>query len=546
PQVLLIDLGSVAHRLAEVKYFLWKDNGIGCPEGDYEFDECVGFGYAVTEFLMSLQQRIGDRPLLAHFHEWQGAAALPMLRHRNAPLATVFTTHATLVGRALSAAHVDLYDHLHSIDGAAVAREHGFAHRHALEGAAVQSADVFTTVSGITGMEAQQFLGRVPDVLLPNGLNVERFAAPHEFQILHRESRSRIHEFVMGHFFPSYTFDLSRTLYAFTSGRYEYRNKGLDVFIESLAELNHRLKAEASPATIVAFIVTRVPYRALNVETLNRQAMFRELRDTCEAITEDMGKRLFHTVARGQMPSISDLLDEYAAVRLKRMMYAMRQGPPPSIVTHDLVDDGNDPVLRHLRHKGLWNLPEDRVKVLFHPEFMSATSPLLSLDYDQFVRGCHIGVFPSYYEPWGYTPLECVVRGVPAVTSDLSGFGAYVMENFPDHDENGMYVARRRNAGFDTTVRQVTDWLHALTRLTRRERINLRNRVESHAQHFDWNQLNTHYSAAHRLAFERRYLNAQLVPPSPPTEAHTDTTAPSSRRPARSRASKTPRRKSDD
>ncbi len=89
------------------------------------------------------------------------------------------------------------------------------------------------------------------------------------------------------------------------------------------------------------------------------------------------------------------------------------------------------------------------MKVVFHPEFITATSPLFGLEYDQFVRGCHLGVFPSYYEPWGYTPMECVVRGVPAITSDLSGFGAYVMEHFPDHDENGVYVARRRSVSFD-------------------------------------------------------------------------------------------------
>ena len=117
-----------------------------------------------------------------------------------------------------------------------------------------------------------------------------------------------------------------------TAGRYEFRNKGLDVFIEALSDLNHRMRAENSPATVVAFIVTRAPYRTLNVETLNRQAMFNELRDTCESIKEDMGRRLFHAVATGHMPAIEELLDEYAAVRLKRMMYAWRSGPLPTIV----------------------------------------------------------------------------------------------------------------------------------------------------------------------------------------------------------------------
>jgi glycogen(starch) synthase len=218
PQVLLVDTHSVGPRLAEIKYYLWKNNGIGSPEGDYEFDEIVAFGSVVTDLLAALRRQFPDRALLAHFHEWQGAAALPMLRHRQVQVATVFTTHATLVGRSLGSAHADIYDHLGQIDAGAVARTHGFAHRHALEGAATQSADVFTTVSGITGLEAEHFLGRKPGIVLPNGINVEHFAAPHEFQVLHRSSKQIIHEFVMGHFFPSYTFDLDRTLYVFTAG----------------------------------------------------------------------------------------------------------------------------------------------------------------------------------------------------------------------------------------------------------------------------------------------------------------------------------------
>jgi glycogen(starch) synthase len=106
-------------------------------------------------------------------------------------------------------------------------------------------------------------------------------------------------------------------------------------------------------------------------------------------------------------------------------MHAWRSNRQPLIVTHDLVDDANDPTLKQLRYRGLFNAADDPVKMIFHPDFVSATSPLLSMDYEQFVRGCHVGIFPSYYEPWGYTPMECVALGLPAVTTDLSGFGAW-------------------------------------------------------------------------------------------------------------------------
>jgi glycogen(starch) synthase len=512
PYALLLDSSALKQRLGEIKYSLWKDVNISSPDGDFEYDDTLCFGVALVDFLAGVVRHAGRRPVLAHFHEWQAAAALPLLRRRAVPLATVFTTHATLVGRALASANADLYGSLANINAGAVARAHGFEHRHALEGSAAQSADVFTTVSSITAQEAEHFLGRRADVLLPNGLNVERFAAPHEFQVLHRQNKEVIHQFVMGHFFPSYHFDLDNTLYMFSSGRYEYRNKGLDVFIDALGELNRRMQAENSPVTVVAFIITRAAYRALNVETLNRQAMFHELRDTCQDIEQTMGRRLFRKVATGRLPGIGDLLDEYALVHLKRMMYAMQRQTLPTIVTHDLVDDTHDPVLQHLRSARLWNRPEDRVKVIFHPEFMSSTSPLLAMDYDQFVRGCHLGVFPSYYEPWGYTPLECVVRGIPAITSDLSGFGQYVMENFPDHDAEGIFVARRRDVSFAATVAQVAGWMHSLTCMSRRERIALRNRVESHAEDFDWSRLEQHYASARRLALQLHYPGPDRVP----------------------------------
>jgi glycogen(starch) synthase len=513
PRVLLLDLDSIAAHLNEMKYFLWKDLGIGTPFREDETDGIVLFGYGAADLLQTIHRRLSGFPMLAQFHEWQGGLALPLLKHRQVQFPTIFTTHATLVGRSLCAANYDLYEHLAQIDARKVAEEHGILHRFLIERAAAHSADTFTTVSDITAQEAEHFLGRKPEAILPNGLNVERAAAPHEFQNLHRQNKELIHDFVRGHFFPSYTFDLTQTLYLFTAGRYEYRNKGIDVFIDALCELNRRLKAQSEGMTVVAFIIARAPYRALNVEALNRQAMFNELRNTCQEIKEEMGRKLFETVALGRLPTTDDLLDEYARVRLKRMMHAWLQGPLPMIVTHDLEEDVDDPVLRHLRRRNLLNAPHDPVKVVFHPEFITSTSPVLGLEYDEFVRGCNLGVFPSYYEPWGYTPLECIVRGVPAVTSDLSGFGTYLMDRFPDHDANGMYVARRGSVSYETTVYQVAGWMHALTRMSLRERRALRNRVEQQAEHFDWTKLGAFYRAARRQAFEKYYPNLSILPP---------------------------------
>jgi len=195
-------------------------------------------------------------------------------------------------------------------------------------------------------------------------------------------------------------------------------------------------------------------------------------------------------------------------------MHAWKSHRQPSIVTHDLWDDQNDPVLKHLRHKGLFNAGDDPVKMVFHPEFVTATSPLIHLDYPQFVRGCNLGIFPSYYEPWGYTPMECLALGVPAVTTDLSGFGAYVQRHIANSTEHGVLVLNRRTRSFEESAEDLTNYLFDFVRMSRRTRIELRNRTERLSEHFDWSVLVRHYHEAHDLAMQRvalRSMNAHVA-----------------------------------
>jgi glycogen(starch) synthase len=346
-------------------------------------------------------------------------------------------------------------------------------------------------------------------VILPNGLNIKRFAALHEFQNLHREYKEQIHEFVMGHFFPCYTFDLDKTIYVFTSGRYEYRNKGMDLFLEALYRVNQRLRGMPDHPTIVAFIISRAPTRNINVGVLQSQSMFEDLKNACKQMQEQMGAKLFRAAAHGRMPGLADLLDDDSVVRLKQSIHAWRTGRQPAIVTHDLMDDGGDPILRHLRHRGLFNSQDDPVKVVFHPQFLSTTGPLIHLDYDQFVRGCHMGVFPSYYEPWGYTPMESIALGVPAVTTDLSGFGAYVQRHIPNAKEQGVEVLDRRYRNFEQTCEDLTQHLLDFAALTRRQRIELRNKVERLGEQFDWSILVHYYHEAHDMALARSGVHQQ-------------------------------------
>jgi len=503
PRVILLDYRARFGSLDRDKYLLWMDHGISTLSGDGEVNEVVAFGFVVTEFFRALTEIAPDRTVLAHFHEWMAGVAVPRISHLRLPVTTIFTTHATLLGRYLASDNPYFYDHLPFVDADAQAAKYNILPRHQIEKSAAHASTVFTTVSEVTSIEAERLLGRMPDMILPNGLNIQRFAALHEFQNLHARYKERIHEFVMGHFFPSYTFDLDKTIYFFTSGRYEYRNKGIDVFIEAMARLNWRLKQVKDPPTVVAFIVTRAPVRNINVGVLQSQMQMEDLRSYCEQMQESMGRSLFLAAAAGRIITMKELLPDDSLVRLKRAIHAGRRYAQPNIVTHDLVDDANDPVLKHLRHRQLFNAADDPVKMIFHPEFVTATSPLISLDYEQFVRGCHMGIFPSYYEPWGYTPMESVALGVPAVTTDLSGFGAYVERHVAHHEDHGIVVLKRRNRSFDASTDDLVNRLLAFVQLNRRQRIELRNTTERHSEIFDWAKLVRHYHEAHDMAISR-------------------------------------------
>lgn len=506
PRVVLLDVGSGYHNVEDWKRWLWDACGIATRAGDPETDDAVVFGAMICRFFQELCRCHGDRyRTIAQFHEWMASLAMPLIRHHNLPIALAFTTHATLLGRYICACEGDFYGRLHTLNPDAEAARLNILPRYTIERAAAHSAHVFTTVSEVTGREAEHLLGRRPDVVLPNGLNVERFEALHEFQTLHARYKERIHEFVRGHFFGSYSFELDRTLYTFIAGRYEYRNKGIDLFIEALARLNGLLRHEGSDVTVVAFIIAPAATRSINVNVLKNRFMLEELRNTCNQITNTVGERIFRPVAGGRLPDPDHLLADADIVRLKRMIFSRRQSSPPAIVTHDMVDDANDPILNHLRHRGLFNTPQDRVKVVYHPEFIVSTNPLFGMDYEEFVRGCHLGVFPSYYEPWGYTPAECTVMGIPSVCSNLSGCGAFVQSRVPDHEDRGIFIVDRRDTPTDASIGQLTDILHRFTRLTRRERIALRNRTERLSELFDWANLYASYNQAHEMALERAY-----------------------------------------
>ncbi|OBZ81590.1 Glycogen [starch] synthase [Choanephora cucurbitarum] len=513
PYVLLFDTGSASHKLDEWKADLWRSAGIPSPPNDHETNEAILFGYLVTWFLEEISRRYKDKStesdlspaIIAHFHEWQAGVPLPLIKQRKLDVTTIFTTHATLLGRYLCAGSVDFYNNLRNFDVDHEAGKRGIYHRYCIERGAAHCSDVFTTVSHITAYESEHLLKRKPDGVLPNGLNVVKFQAVHEFQNKHALNKEKINDFVRGHFYGHYDFDLENTVYFFTAGRYEFRNKGVDMFVEALGRLNDRMKAAKSNTTVVAFIVMPAATHSFNVEALKGQAVTKQLRETVNEIQSRVGRRIYEKALRGEELDPADFLHGEDKVLLKRRVFALKNNSLPPIVTHNMVDDGTDPIINQLRRLQLYNKPEDRVKCIFHPEFLNANNPLLSLDYEDFVRGCHLGVFPSYYEPWGYTPAECTVMGVPSITTNLSGFGCFMDENIENCEDYGIYIVDRRLKSVEESIQQLCEQMFRFCQKTRRQRINQRNRTERLSDLLDWKRMGLEYIKARQLALRRVY-----------------------------------------
>jgi glycogen synthase len=508
PKVVLFNPFGGFHAVNDTQEKIMQKYKLPTWSNEDLVNQVIALGVLVKEFLSILAQdhiRAGKN-IVAHFHEWMTGLPIADLRQEQPTIKTVFTTHATMLGRYLAMNDPEFYDHLNQYDSVAMAKHFGIEAQANLEKLAAQTCHVFTTVSDVTAEECKYLLGREPDKIVPNGLNIERFVALHEFQNLHQQYKEKINNFIMGHFFHSYSFDLDNTLFFFTSGRYEFRNKGFDVTLEALARLNYWMQQSNSNKTVVFFFITKRPVHTINPIALNTRAVMEELRATCDSMQSQIKEKLFKMIASGntyQLPDLNAMIDDYWKLRLRRTMQSWKSNHLPIIVTHNLQDDQNDEILADLRKYQLLNYPKDKVKIVYHPDFVAPTNPLFGMEYGQFVRGCHLGVFPSYYEPWGYTPLECIASGIATITSDVTGFGDYVKSTNPNHTEDGIYVVNRRNRSHENITQQIAENMFAFTKLSRRERIAQRNRIESQSVHFDWSNLAKFYDEAHAMALQK-------------------------------------------
>ena len=504
PFAILIDFVNYKSKINDIKRELWDWYKIDSLRATNDYDEPVVWAYAAGMLIENLSKAYGSKKIVAQFHEWLSGTGLLYLKKKNAKAAAVFTTHATVLGRTLANSNVELYSVWDRINPEEEAYKYNTEAKHFVEKNSAYFADVFTTVSEITGMEASYLLKKKPDMLLPNGLDISKFPTFEEIIIKHKLQRDRIREFMLYYFFPYNTFDTKETLIYFLAGRYEFHDKGIDIYIKALGKLNEKLKQAKAKKTIVAFIWVPANFRNINAELLENKTLFQDIKDALEETMGDVEKNIIYSLVSDKKISKETLFDDEFLTEMKiRVARFVKKGKPP-LSTHDLYDE-KDVILRSIVTADLKNSTEDPVKVIYYPIYLSGADGLLNLDYYEAMQGSHLGIFPSYYEPWGYTPLEAGALGVSSVTTDLAGFGRYFCTECAQSDTPGIFVLKRMNKSDDEVVKQLADVMFRFANFSREERIANKLQARQIASMSDWKSFAKHYIEAHNIAVDKVY-----------------------------------------
>lgn len=503
PAAVLIDPAGLLDRASQIKYKYWSWYGVDSLRSDDWFTTPAVWSYAAGVFLQNLLSSSADT--VALFHEWLSGGALLYVRKHASGIPTVFHTHATVLGRVLANSNYDLYSLIdsRSEDPNGLAYRHRVEAKHLMEAASALNAHVFTTVSDVTAREAEYILGRKPDFILPNGLDMHLVPPMEELSILHAKNEKKINEFVLGYFSPYCSIDVDNTLYFFFSGRYDIHVKGIDVLIDALAILNGILKREQSPKRLVFFFFVARDGHRVNPEVLENVSTFRTIADYINGYLPSLRDRLLKAIAAGEAPDMH-VFDESFAYDIRRLIISLKQrsGGRAPLSTHLLPPD--DFLVRRLREVGLNNAPDDPVKVIYYPAYLSPGDGLLGLSYFSMLTGTHLGVFPSYYEPWGYTPLEAAAWGVPTITTDVAGFGQFIIREYGElARRSAISILPRRGVSDSEFARRLADALHWVLTMPRRERLERKIEAKYMAKKADWNSIIQTYLGAADCALRR-------------------------------------------
>ncbi len=414
PKVILVNFKDRFNQ-NQLLYELWNRYGVDSLTGGWDYVEPVMFSSACGEVIATIYQALIEPKhgrALAHFHEWMCGAGVLYLKQVEPKVGTVFTTHATMLGRAMAGAGVDIYKQMSQINPQREAAAYNITAKCSMERVSAREADCFTTVSRITSDEATLFLGRTPDLLTVNGLDlrvIPDYSADRGAVMGYRARLLSAVSRLLRRPMPEHTKIMV------ISGRYEFHNKGVDVFLDAMAGVNESLRG--SQTHIIALCAVMGGHNGVNLDAVG-------------------GDPSRHPEHGGGW-----------------------------ITSHHVYNQPQDPILNTCLRLGLDNRPENPVQVVFVPALLDGKDGFLNLTYEEMIASCDLGVFPSWYEPWGYTPQESAAWSVPTVTTDLSGFGLWVREHMEGNRvENGVFIIPRRQNSYEDTVAALRSFmLHAAT-----------------------------------------------------------------------------------
>ncbi len=509
PHTILIDFQRLFEKKDDIKRMLWESYQIDSLNSGFDFDEPVIWAWAAGMVIENFSRNFPKYKIAAIFHEWLSGAALLYLKSVNAMIGKIFVTHATVIGRSFANAGIDLYSKkedgkclLCNLDFDKEAYNRNVHSKHQLEKASAHNADVFATVSEITSMEAEMTLKKKADILVPNGIDLNTFPSIEENSIMHRFFRDKIYHFLLSYFFPYYNIDIENTLVYFIASRYEVRDKGIDVLIKSLGKLNDALRHERSRKNIVVFFWVPTGIRGIKPEIVENKVLFKDIDDSIKENTEEVMMKILNSLLSDGEITKETLFNEQLRNGLKnKILKYRRESAFAPVCTHDLIDQ-YDQILALFDEQGLNNAEDCRVKVILYPIYLTGADGLLDLTYHEAMQGSHLGIFPSFYEPWGYTPLEAGALGVSSITSDLAGFGRYI-EKHESYKGEGIYVVKRMDKNDDEVIESIFRILYDFSNASRKQRIEDKFEARRLASFANWALLSINYTLAQNLALEK-------------------------------------------
>lgn len=455
PIVILVKFDALYAVKDEFYGLMWNLYGVDSLHAYGDYDEACAFSHAAGLVIESIcrYQGIEGKNVIAHFDEWTTGMGLLYVKHVLPQVATVFTTHATSIGRSICGNNKPLYDYLKGYNGDQMAGELNMQSKHSLEKAAAHNADSFTTVSEITATECEQLLDKRPHVVTPNGFEQNFVPAKSKFAQARQSAREvllNVASSLTGNKLPDDTFIIA------TSGRCEYRNKGIDVFLDSMIKLSQTNNSRK----ILAYVM--VP------------AWVKEPR-------ADLAK----------------------AVTLKR-----KSQLDDPVITHWLNNMDYDPIISRIHGLNITNDKNSNVTIIYVPCYLNGNDGIFNLSYYDLVIGMDATVFPSYYEPWGYTPLESVAFGVPTITTTLSGFGQWILSSFQnDFNDCGVNVISRGDFNYEQVTEGIAQSLQSLIDNDSKTTAQIGKAAMTTAATASWSNFISYYQAAYSIAIENAHNN---------------------------------------